>query len=108
MKKITPGQGPPESEGVNTEAGQIPSRVVMLTSRRGMARSFTDKKFPICCLKRSSKLETRPFSSRRRRVPGFRVADDARAAYPFAMKVFGQDGWDDPQMDEYNALDPRR
>jgi hypothetical protein len=35
-------------------------------------------------------------------------ADDARAAYPLAMKVFGQDGWDDPQMDEYNALDPRR
>jgi hypothetical protein len=36
------------------------------------------------------------------------LADDARAAYPLAMKVFGQDGWDDPQMDEYNALDPRK
>jgi hypothetical protein len=36
------------------------------------------------------------------------LADDARAAYPLAMKALGQDGWDDPQMDEYNALDPRR
>ena len=35
------------------------------------------------------------------------LADAARAAYPIAMKVFGQDGWDDPQMDEYNVLDPR-
>jgi hypothetical protein len=34
--------------------------------------------------------------------------EDVRAAYPLAMKVFGQDGWDDPQMDEYNALDPRK
>jgi hypothetical protein len=36
------------------------------------------------------------------------LADDTRADYPLAMKVFGQDGWDDPQTDEYNALDPRR
>jgi hypothetical protein len=36
------------------------------------------------------------------------MADETRAAYPLAMKVFGQDGWDDPQMDEYNAFDPRR
>ena len=36
------------------------------------------------------------------------LADDARAAYPLAMKVVGRDGWDDPQMDEYNDLDPRR
>jgi hypothetical protein len=36
------------------------------------------------------------------------LADETRAAYPLAMKVFGRDGWDDPQMDEYNALDPRR
>jgi hypothetical protein len=35
-------------------------------------------------------------------------ADDTRGAYPLAMKVFGQDGWDDPQMDEYNVLYPRR
>ncbi|MGO9469859.1 MAG: hypothetical protein ACLQIB_55005 [Isosphaeraceae bacterium] len=33
---------------------------------------------------------------------------DTRSAYPLAMKVFRQDGWDDPQMDEYNVLDPRR
>ena len=36
------------------------------------------------------------------------LADETRAAYPLAMKIFGQDGWDDPQMDEYNLLDPRR
>jgi hypothetical protein len=36
------------------------------------------------------------------------LAEDVRNAYPLAMKVFGQDGWDDPQMDEYNILDPRR
>ena len=36
------------------------------------------------------------------------LADETRTAYPLAMKVFGQDGWDDPQMDEYNVLDPRR
>jgi hypothetical protein len=35
-------------------------------------------------------------------------ADDTRAAYPLAMKVLGRDGWDDPQMDEYNVLDPRK
>jgi hypothetical protein len=35
-------------------------------------------------------------------------ADHTRAGYLLAMKVFGQDGWDDPQMDEYNDLDPRR
>ncbi len=31
------------------------------------------------------------------------LADLTRAAYPLAMKVFGRDGWDDPQMDEYNG-----
>ena len=36
------------------------------------------------------------------------LADDTTAAYPLAMKVFGHHGWDDPQMDEYNLLDPRR
>ena len=36
------------------------------------------------------------------------LADETRAAYPLAMKVFGQDGWDDPQMDEYNVFDPRQ
>jgi hypothetical protein len=32
---------------------------------------------------------------------------DPREVYPLAMTVFGKDGWDDPVMDEYNALDPR-
>jgi hypothetical protein len=36
IKKITAGQGPTLSAGVKTEAGQIPSRVLMVTSRRGM------------------------------------------------------------------------
>ncbi len=36
------------------------------------------------------------------------LADEARAAYRLAMKVFGQDGWDDPQMDDYNVFGPRR
>jgi hypothetical protein len=36
------------------------------------------------------------------------LADETSAAHPLAMKVFGQDGWDDPQMDEYNVLDPRK
>jgi hypothetical protein len=38
----------------------------------------------------------------------YRLLDDTRSAYALAMRVFGQDGWDDPQMDEYNVLDPRR
>ena len=37
-----------------------------------------------------------------------RGLEEARLGYPLAMKVFGEDGWDDPQMDEYNALDPRK
>jgi hypothetical protein len=36
------------------------------------------------------------------------LLDDPRSAYPLAMRVFGEDGWDDPQMDEYNVLDPRK
>lgn len=28
--------------------------------------------------------------------------------YPHAMEVFGNDGWNDPAMDVYNELDPRR
>ena len=35
-------------------------------------------------------------------------ADFAREMLPHAMEVFGRDGWDDPIMDEYNDLDPRR
>jgi hypothetical protein len=36
------------------------------------------------------------------------LAEDVMGAYPLAMKVFGRDGWDDPEMDEYHVLDPRR
>ena len=28
--------------------------------------------------------------------------------YPYAMEAFGKEGWDDPAMDVYNELDPRR
>jgi hypothetical protein len=28
--------------------------------------------------------------------------------YPHVMELFGQSGWDDPAMDVYNELDPRR
>lgn len=31
-----------------------------------------------------------------------------RSTYPAAMEVFARDGWDDPRMDVYDALDPRR
>ena len=31
-----------------------------------------------------------------------------RNAYPAAMEVFARDGWADPRMDVYDALDPRR
>jgi hypothetical protein len=31
-----------------------------------------------------------------------------RDMYPYVMEVFGRDGWDDPAMDIYNDLDPRR
>lgn len=34
--------------------------------------------------------------------------DWARGAYPSAMEVFARDGWDDPRMDVYDELDPRR
>ncbi len=34
------------------------------------------------------------------------LADDARAAYPLAVKVFGEDGGDDARIDEYNPFDP--
>lgn len=36
------------------------------------------------------------------------IEPDVRDSYPLAQKAFGADGWDDPIMDEYNALDPRR
>ena len=28
--------------------------------------------------------------------------------YPHVMEVFAREGWDDPVMDVYNELDPRR
>ena len=31
-----------------------------------------------------------------------------RDMYPHVMEVFGREGWDDPAMDIYNDLDPRR
>lgn len=39
------------------------------------------------------------------------LLDDAewtRDAYQAAMEVFARDGWDDPRMDVYDELDPRR
>jgi len=32
----------------------------------------------------------------------------AQDAYTAALEVFARDGWDDPRMDVYDALDPRR
>lgn len=34
--------------------------------------------------------------------------DFARDLYPRVMEVFGREGWDDPAMDVYDELDPRR
>ncbi len=31
-----------------------------------------------------------------------------RDMYPHVMEVFGREGWDEPAMDIYNDLDPRR
>lgn len=31
-----------------------------------------------------------------------------REMYPHVIEVFGREGWDDPVMDIYNDLDPRR
>jgi len=31
-----------------------------------------------------------------------------RALYPHVMEIFGREGWDDPAMDVYDELDPRR
>src|SRR5258707_408097 len=44
MKKITAGQGPAVLPGVKTEAGQFPSRVLMVTSRRGMFAPSIDRR----------------------------------------------------------------
>jgi hypothetical protein len=32
----------------------------------------------------------------------------AEGAYAAALEVFARDGWDDPRMDAYDGLDPRR
>jgi hypothetical protein len=32
----------------------------------------------------------------------------ATGGYPLAMESFARDGWDDPRMDVYDSLDPRR
>ena len=34
--------------------------------------------------------------------------DWAACAYRAALEVFARDGWADPEMDAYDALDPRR
>ena len=34
--------------------------------------------------------------------------DFAHDLYPQVMEVFGRAGWDDPYMDVYDELDPRR
>lgn len=33
---------------------------------------------------------------------------DVRQLYPIMARVFGPAGWDDPEMDIYDELDPRR
>jgi hypothetical protein len=44
------------------------------------------------------------------RLKGLLAADGQwqADAYQAAMEVFGRDGWNDPQMDVYDSLDPRR
>jgi hypothetical protein len=39
------------------------------------------------------------------------VSDDRawlEGAYMASMEVFARDGWDDPRMDVYDAMDPRK
>lgn len=41
----------------------------------------------------------------------FQAEEDNQALHdlhPHVMEVFGRSGWDDPAMDVYNDLDPRR
>ena len=35
-------------------------------------------------------------------------AEWSEGAYAAAMEIFARDGWDDPRMDTYDLLDPRR
>jgi hypothetical protein len=34
--------------------------------------------------------------------------EDVKSMYQYIGRVFGPDGWDDPAMDIYNDLDPRK
>jgi hypothetical protein len=43
------------------------------------------------------------------RLKGLLSEEDwSEHAYQTAMEVFARDGWDDPRMDVYDELDPRR
>ena len=43
------------------------------------------------------------------RIKGLLGDEDwKRDAFQAAMEVFARDGWDDPRMDVYDELDPRR
>ena len=42
------------------------------------------------------------------RLKGLLDEEWAEDTYRAAMEVFARDGWDDPRMDVYDALDPRR
>ena len=44
------------------------------------------------------------------RVKGLLFGDEkwSEGAYAAALEVFARDGWDDPRMDVYDQLDPRR
>ncbi len=43
------------------------------------------------------------------RIKGLLGEEDwSGEAYQAAMEVFARDGWDDPRMDVYDELDPRR
>jgi hypothetical protein len=49
-------------------------------------------------------------AERYERLQGLLAEDQdwAGDAYAAAMEVFARDGWDDPRMDVYDSLDPRR
>ena len=43
------------------------------------------------------------------RIQGLLGDEDwTRDAYQATMEAFGRDGWNDPRMDVYDELDPRR
>jgi len=43
----------------------------------------------------------------RRELEVLLAEDWAQDAYTEAVQVFAREGWDDPRMDVYNALDPQ-